>query len=102
MDGNFYNSPDCNNTFTQVSAGQYTCLVPFKSLRSTPFNLVYGSLVTAIFYATNNIGDGEVSQPNVLGSTIQTEPSAVTGLDLDPTLSTITSIYLKWVYLLTL
>jgi hypothetical protein len=57
---------------------------------------VYGSLVSVIVQATNNIGSGEFSQPSVMGSTVQTEPQSVKNVRLDPTQSTTTSVLLEW------
>ncbi len=44
----------------------------------TYFGLELGDLVVAKVRAYNSIGNGEYSEPNILGATIQTKPEAMT------------------------
>jgi hypothetical protein len=72
------------------------CYVPLTTLR-TDFGLEYGDLVVARARATNSIGDGQYSQPNSAGATIQTEPEQVAVPTRGAT--TLTSIVVNWVAL---
>lgn len=46
------------------------------TLRTT-YGLTLGTLVVAKVSATNSLGDGDYSEPNTSGATIQTEPEAM-------------------------
>lgn len=70
LDDQFYESQECYDTLTPGTHDYFSCTVSFTTLRAAPFNLIYGSLVAVIVQATNNIGSGEFSQPNVMGSTV--------------------------------
>ena len=72
------------------------CYVPLTTLR-TDFGLGYGDLVVARARATNSIGDGQYSQPNSAGATIQTEPEQMAVPTRGAT--TLTSIGVNWVAL---
>lgn len=61
LDGKFYDNPECDATLTPGTNGYFSCTASFLSLRSAPFDLVYGSLVSVIVQSTNKIGTGEFS-----------------------------------------
>ena len=72
------------------------CFVPLTTLRGA-FGLAYGDLVVARARATNSLGDGQYSQPNSAGATIQTEPEQMAAPTRGDT--TRTSIGVHWVAL---
>ena len=70
LNGIYYQNPECDSTLTPGTNDYFSCSVSFVSLRADPFNLVYGSLVSVIVSAANNIASGKFSQPSVFGSTV--------------------------------
>lgn len=75
------------------------CQVSFVQLLGSPFNLRFLDTVQVKFNAVNAIGESEYSEDNVVGSFIETKPSQVKGVMIDPLLSTTTSILIKWTHL---
>jgi hypothetical protein len=64
----------CDGADATIAAARQ-CFVPLTTLRGAVFSLVYGDLVVARARARNSLGYGQYSQPNVLGATVQTEPT---------------------------
>lgn len=75
LDGTSYDQilPYCNGSSLAVVTNSY-CDVPFTVFRNGPLNYVYKTLIVAKVSATNIIGTGSSSEPNVEGVTIETEP----------------------------
>lgn len=63
----------CDGTQASILTG-LACEVPLTVLRASPYNLVYADLVIAKVSATNDVGEGPVSDP-AGDATIQTEPT---------------------------
>ena len=53
------------------------CDISLTTLRASPFDLAYGALVQARVQAMNANGWGGLSQVNLDGARIQTEPSTM-------------------------
>ncbi len=70
-------------------------------LRADPFSLTYNKFVIARVMSTNQFGDSDYSQPNVMGATIRTEPQKMKGLEYLPLDSSDIKISLKWLPLVT-
>lgn len=63
---------------------------------SGTFNLDYGDLVVVRVRAVNAVGDGEYSQVNTEGATIETEPTAMGIPVIDYSGTTLTKITVTW------
>jgi hypothetical protein len=84
----------CDGSNTNIIANR-ACTVPITSLRSSPFNLAWGSSVFAKLIAINVYGTSvESSTGN--GAIILTIPDAPITLAGDPDLTTGTSVGLEW------
>jgi hypothetical protein len=86
---------NCNAGLAAIATARQ-CLVPLTTLRTT-FSLAYNDLVVARARAYNSLGNGQYSQPNAAGATIQTEPSIMATPTRGAT--TLTSIQVNWVAL---
>jgi len=71
-DGDFLESlPECDGSDLPLSL---TCSVAMVTLRADPFDMVYNQLVQARVQATNTNDWGDLSEANIEGARIQTEP----------------------------
>lgn len=68
------------------------CFIPLTTLRTSPYDLVYGDYVVARVRAYNEFGWSLDSQPNTGGATIQTEPIQVTSMQYLPLMSTLETV----------
>jgi hypothetical protein len=65
---------DCDGADPTILAA-LECSIPLTTLRATPFDLTYGTLIQARVSAQNANGWGSLSQVNLGGASIQTEPT---------------------------
>lgn len=65
---------DCNGADPSILAA-LECSIPLTTLRASPFDLTYGTLVQARVMAENANGWGSLSQVNLVGAAVETEPS---------------------------
>lgn len=86
---------NCGGTDPTI-VSQARCLVLISDLRDS-FGLQYGDLVVARVRASNSLGDGQYSQPNTVGATIETEPGQMAAPT--ETSTSLTEIALAWVAL---
>jgi hypothetical protein len=86
---------NCGGTDPTI-VSQARCLVLISDLRDS-FGLQYGDLVVARVRASNSLGDGQYSQPNTVGATIETEPAQMAAPT--ETSTSLTEIALAWVAL---
>ena len=90
----FVNLADCNGANALIRAAQ-SCLVPFASLRTTPFSLQWGAEVYAKVTAINAYGTSASSEGGN-GARIQRVPDVPIGLANVATITTGTQIGLTW------
>lgn len=86
---------NCAGTDSTI-VSEARCLVLIADLRDN-FGLQYGDLVVARVRASNSLGDGQYSQPNTVGATIETEPAQMA--PPTETSTTLTEISVAWVAL---
>ena len=67
----------CDGASTGVlaTAPDLECTIPLTTLRAAPFELPYGALVQARVMAQNANGWGSLSQVNLAGASVETEPA---------------------------
>lgn len=58
-----------------ATAPNLQCTIPLTTLRAAPFELPYGALVQARVMAQNANGWGSLSQVNLVGASVETEPA---------------------------
>lgn len=58
-----------------ATAPALQCAIPLATLRAAPFALPYGALVQARVMAQNANGWGSLSQVNLVGASVETEPA---------------------------
>jgi hypothetical protein len=74
-DGTFgEETTDCDGGSATVLAN-LECAIPLTTLRASPFDLTYGTLVQARVMAQNANGWGSLSQVNLVGASIETGPA---------------------------
>ena len=93
--GEFKASDLCDGSLSTVVAS-LECFLPLTTLRSSPFNLEFDSLIVAKARAYNQFGWAEFNQQNVEGARIQTEPGKVQRVELILETSTLRSLELEW------
>jgi hypothetical protein len=86
--GTFSEEPVNCDGQSQVVIDNLRCDIPLSVLRASPFSLERGALVQARVQARNANGWGGLSQVNLAGALVQTEPSAMSAPTSGPATST--------------
>ncbi len=73
VDGNFYTTSACNGADATIIANRH-CDIPMSTLTALPFALLQNTLIVAKVQATNEVGSGLISDPNISGATIALVP----------------------------